>query len=430
MIFIDHIPPALQGFLDATVAAASAPQAAWIREVTLAMAVAMTRRNVVSLDLLLDPEERSRSALNDFFTESPWPAPAVLRAGTLWALAQMKLQAGERIEVILDGTQKAKRGKCMEALGFVKEAGSKEWVKGHRILLCLLRVRGVLLPWAVDLYVGEKFLKTEAGQALQERLPELRFRTLNEMAAEMIGSLPEDWASRFKVVVLMDSGFCNETACQAVRARGFHYVVAAQSTRVLVKSTGAGRKGKRIVLSACAPGRLKYQGRDVVLPPKRRGGRPRRFRVAEMAGELKGLGAVNVVFSQRRTDGSILCLVSSDPETDAREVAQAYGWRWEIEVATKALKGCLGLGQYQCRYYEGMVHHLHLSLLAHLTLTVAEFQRCGRKAWKQRAAHELPSVATMQTHLRQDLWRHLLARLRPHCSDTKLLERFERALAG
>lgn len=429
MLFIEQIPPELERFLGAAVAEASAPQQYWLMRMVLAMAVSMGKRNVNALWLLLDPEH-ARSTLNDFLTESPWSAPAALQSATLYVLAQMKLQPGERIEVILDGSQKAKRGGKMEALGWVKEAGSKEWRKGHRFLLCCLRVRGVLLPWAVDLYLSEKFLTSESGRALQARLPEIRFRTLNEMAAALLGSLPADWSTQYEVVVLMDSGFCNETACRAVRARGFHYVVAAQASRVLVKRTGPRGKGRRCVLRTHAPGRLHYQGRDVRLPPKRRGGRPRLFRVAEDRGMLRGLGEVTVVYSRRASDGNVLSLVSSDTSADAREIALAYGWRWEIEVATKALKQRLGLGQYQCRYYEGMVHHLHLSLLAHLLLTAAELERRGPNAWTHSATLELPSVAILQTRLQRELWRSLAQRLRLTCADTHLLARIDRALGA
>jgi SRSO17 transposase len=293
-----------------------------------------------------------------------------------------------------------------------------------------------MLPWAVDIYLSKKFLASPLGHALKERISETRFRTMNEMAADVIRGLPAEWKGRYEVVVLMDSGFCNETACNAVREMGFTYVVAAQSTRVLVKSTGSGRRGKRIVLREYASGRLRYQGSNVVLPAKRADGRQRRFRVAEVVGRLKGLGEVKVVFSQRRSDGNCLPIVTNDLEMDAREVARAYGWRWEIEVAIKALKGCLGFGQYQCRYYEGMVHHLHLSLLAHLSLTAAELARRGRTA-RSRAALQLPSVAVLRNRLRRDLMRSIISELHPQgvsrdawpAAVQRAVARLERALA-
>lgn len=407
MLFVDQMPTELKSYFRVLCAEVSVPQQVWLAKTILVMAVAHGRRNVKSLHALLDPEEFVRSTMNDFFTESPWRAAEALRSGTLHILEQLKLEAGEEIQIILDGSQKAKRGEHMEALGWVKEAGSKEWRKGHRYLLCYLRVRGWCLPWAIDLYLSKKFLRTEAGKALRHRRPELHFRTLNEMSADILATFPEDWAKRFQVKVLLDSGFCNSTVCAAVLARGFHYIVAAQSSRVLVVKGTAKSCGRRVVLNTYAPGRLRYQGQEVLLPPKRPGARKRRFRVAAVRGTLKGLGEVTVVFSQRRSDNHVLCLVASDPTADARQVALDYGWRWEIEVTIKGLKQCLGLGQYQCRYYEGMVHHLHLSLLAHQLLCVAG-QTVGTKKPSKRAAHSVPSTRELQAQLRLVLWEQIL----------------------
>jgi hypothetical protein len=427
MLFIAQTPTSLQAFFQATVVQATVPQQQWLIDTTLAMALSMGRRTVKGLSALMDPN-RARSSLNDFFSQSPWPAADVLQRGTLWVLDQMNLQPGEDIFFILDPTQKAKRGTKMDALGWIKEARSEEWRRGHRILLGYLRVRGVMLPWAVDLYLSKKFLASPSGEALKARRPGLAFRTMNEMAAEMIEMLPEEWGHQYNVKVLLDSGFCNDIVPNAALACGFQVVVAAQSNRVLVKSTKAGELGKRVKLGRYAPGRLRYQGRGIRLPPKRPGGRHRDYRIAEAMGTLRGLGEVKVVFSQRRSDGSILCLVSTDVDADARAVASAYGWRWEIEVAIKGLKQRLGLGQYQCRYYEGMVHHLHLSLLAHLVLTFAELQRRGQKAYKRTAALNLPSIRVLQIRIRQRVWRDLAARLRVNCRDHEFVNRFERAL--
>ena len=240
--------------------------------------------------------------------------------------------------------------------------------------------------------------------------------------------MPVEWKGRYQVRFLLDSGFCNSTVCNAITEQGFEYVVAAQSTRVLVKSTEAGKKGKRVVLREYAPGRLRYQGQDIRLPAKRAGGGCRWFRVDEATGKLKGLGQIKVVFSQRRSDGSILPLVTSDLALDAREVALAYGWRWEIEVAIKGLKQRLGLGQYQCRCYEGTVHHLHLTLLAHIALTAAEFARNGKNAWKKKKTHQPPSIRTLQNRLRKEMWQAILDELHAQNVNPEVIHRFERVL--
>jgi SRSO17 transposase len=429
MLYIGKVPQELETYLEGAVEMVSRPQKQWLLISTLAMAVAFSRRNVKALSAMLD-FDRVRSTFNDFLSKSPWPAPKALQNAALRAVERMDLPPGEEIFLIMDCTQKVKRGEHMEGLSWVREANETQWRKGHRLLLAYLLIRGVMIPLAVDLYLSEKFLSSPTGKALRQRSPDIRFRTTNEMAADILRRIPDELSKRFQITVLLDSGFCNDTVCDAVIAKGFHYVVAAQSTRILVKNAREGRKGRRVVLGEHAPGLVRYQGTNILLPPKSGGGQWRSFRIAEVVGGLRGLGQVKVVVSRRASDGSILCLATSNQGLSAREVVQAYGWRWEIEVTIKGLKGRLGLGQYQCRCYEGMVHHLHLSLLAHLVLTTAELGRRGYTAFNQCAALRLPSIRVLQNRLRRRLWRDILEQLRPKCSDHTIIQRLERALGA
>ena len=173
---------------------------------------------------------------------------------------------------------------------------------------------------------------------------------------------------------------------------------------------------------------LRYQGRDVELEPKRPGGAKRRFRLATQTGEMRGIGRIRCVFSKRKSDGNVLTLVTSDLDLTAEEVATGYGWRWEIEVTIKALKQHLGLGEYQHRWFEGAVHHLQLSCLAHLLLTSVELDRLGKKAQCKNAVLPVPSVRKLQNRLRAVIWRDILRQLRsPSCRD-EIIHHLERSL--
>ena len=100
MLYIDQIPLQLKGLMDSICQALTKPQADKLPALILAMAACGGRKTVKSLSMVLDPEW-ARSSLNDYFTESPWPAPDVLRAGTLSVLDRMRLQPHERIELIV-----------------------------------------------------------------------------------------------------------------------------------------------------------------------------------------------------------------------------------------------------------------------------------------------------------------------------------------
>jgi len=430
MLSIGEIPAGLQSFFGVCRAEGglSKPQYEHFWPLVLAFAVTLGSRNVSRLYACLQ-SETCRQKVNDFLTESPWDGTRVLTAACLFALALLKLKDGEELQILLDGTQKLKRGKKIEALGKVKDATHKYPAPGHRYLLVYLRVRGIMLPWRVSLYLPKKWLATPEGQA-HCRATGAGFKTLNQLAVEAIQALPPDWKKRYRVTVLMDSGFCNKVVCPAIRAAGFHFVTVAQMSRKLTKVKKNGQPGKTVKLSAYARGRVKYQGQNVTLPAQRSGGKPRHFRVAEDLGLLKGLGLVKCVYSRRQSDGNLLVIVASDTTRSAREIALAYGLRWGIEVTIKGLKGRLGLGTYPQRYIEGAVHHLHLSLLAQLALIVAELQGAGSKTYCTKHAPQFPSLRQLQDSLRAKVWRRLLSQLRDSRSAPRVLKYMERALAA
>jgi hypothetical protein len=425
VITIGRVPKILEPFVSHLRFWFSQPQYAHFCPLLIGFAVHFGRRNVKSLYACMQ-ERTCRQKLNDFMVESPWPDERVLAEAAEFTLQRMKPKKGERLEILIDGSSKRKRGQHMDALGYIHEAGTPGFIPGHKYLLVLLRFRGVILPWAVDLYIPEKFFRTPEGRDLAQRTGR-RFRTLNEMAAQILAAMPVDWAEHFRVYVLMDSGFCNPTVCSAIRAQGFHFICAAQSSRNFWVDRGP-KKARKVHLSTHAPGVLRYQGRDVELEPKRRGGARRRFRLATQTGTMKGIGRVRCVFSKRKSDGNVLTLVTSDLDLSAEEVATGYGWRWEIEVTVKALKQHLGLGEYQHRWFEGALHHLHLSCLAHLTLTFVELDRLGQKAQRANAVLQLSSTRDLQNRLRAMIWRDTLAQLRrPSCRE-EIIHHLERSL--
>jgi hypothetical protein len=425
VITIGGVPKILEPFVANLRFWFSKPAYAHFCPLLIAFAVSFGRRNVNSLYACMQERTR-RQKLNDFMVESRWADPEVLQDAARFALMQMKPRQGERLDILIDGSGRRKRGRHMDALGFIREAGTPGCIPGHKYLLVLLRFRGVILPWAVDLYIPKKFFKTVAGRDLAQRTGR-RFRTLNEMTAAILAAMPVDWAEQFKVYVLIDSGFCNPTVCSAVREKGFHFICAAQSSRSFLMDRGR-RTPKKVHLSTHAPGVLRFQGRDVALEPKRRGGAQRRFRLATQTGTMKGIGRVRCVFSKRKSDGSVLTLVTSDLDLSAEEVATGYGWRWEIEVTIKALKQHLGLGEYQHRWFEGALHHLHLSCLAHLALTVVELNRLGPKAQKANAVLQLPSTRELQNRLRAIVWQGTLTQLRRSSCREEIIHHLERSL--
>ncbi len=87
-----------------------------------------------------------------------------------------------------------------------------------------------------------------------------------------------------------------------------------------------------------------------------------------------------------------------------------YETRWAIEVLMKELKGSLGLGQYQMQSWIGIVRHLHLVALSHLTLTHHATKRLGAKAKQPHKDVPLPTFSQRLTAFREDIHREQITR--------------------
>lgn len=56
------------------------------------------------------------------------------------------------IYVVLDDTQKRKRGRRMQAVSKLFLHAEKVYARGHTVLSCALVYRGVIIPYAVSLW--------------------------------------------------------------------------------------------------------------------------------------------------------------------------------------------------------------------------------------------------------------------------------------
>lgn len=397
MFLIAGIPRALKRFFSNVEHLFEKRQWPHLCSLVLVYALAYGRRNIRHLNLFLkDPERRQRR--QDFLVESPWGGGAVLQTVARAILESMEPQQGELLELLLDLSHTSKRGKTMEAAHRYFDPVTKSYQWGHAFLLGVLRFRGVVLPWDIRAWVPRKFCRSPRGKALG-----LKFRNSSQLAAEVIRDFPKDLAASFRVRVLFDCGFLNETVVDACHERDFRFISVGKSNRVFFPCGYAGKRR----LSSYGPGVLRTCGKNIQLPGARK---PARFRVATRVGYMRGLGTVQVVFSQRLSDRSFVSLVTDDTELSARDVVSGYRGRWSIEVTLKLLKQYLGLGQYQTTRYEGLIHHLHLCLISFQLLTTLGL-RDSAEELSSGAAIELPSIPALQDRLRVIVARDHMRRL-------------------
>lgn len=343
-------------------------------------------------------DRRSRQAISNFLTLAEWNAPQLLAETALEQLKRLGLRPGDTLYLVLDDTQKRKRGKLMAAVSKIFLHAEKVYAQGHTILGAAWVYRGVLLPCAVKLWASREACRQSQSQP--DPIDRLPFRTLTGMAADVVAGL--ELPPGVRPIVLFDSYYlCHEVA-QACDKRGWKYVGAAKKNRNFFPD---GRPRDRRKLGAYGREVLRRDGRPVKV-------RAKKYRLAERVGHLKHLGRVKLVFSRRPGDAAWVCLVTNETRWCKTTVLSHYLRRWGIEQFFKASKQNLGLGDYHLLRYRGIERYLCLVLIAYLLLTHLALDAPDAKAQlTKRADLRVPSIPQLQQDLRRHLWNHVLDRL-------------------
>ena len=385
----------------------------YFRLFVLLIAFAWGRRNVCSLYRYLDETDQPhRSRFNNFLNLTRWPPAVVLALKAQELLAGLSPQPGETVELILDDSKKRKRGKAMQAVGWMKDPLTNASMRGHQYVTAVLSFRGYTIPLGVRLYV-----KKEDCRRLQRP-----FHKTTELAAALIREFQRPQG--VQVRVLFDSFYLCPVVVKACRSKGFHFISTLKSNRNLFKN---GRK-----LKAGAYGRnLFRQGRQTkkTFAIQKEHGSVRYTRVDAGWMKVSSLGRLHVVFSRKQGERKILGLVSDDPKLSARQIIMAYDHRWQIEVFFKDGKQLLGLGHYQNLSCEAAVNHLHLVFLAYALLTHMAIHDGRRAQGRQRRARRR-STADLQNELRRLVWDDLTKHLRHFSSGTEVIKELRRLLVA
>jgi SRSO17 transposase len=376
----------------------------YFRNLVLVIAFAHGRRNISNLYRHLEAE-RHRTRYNNFLHLDRWEQEAGLFQTASEMLASLKPRRGERMFFIVDDSKHRKRGKHMEAVGWVHDPVTGKSVRGHLYVTAVVTFRGAIFPWGIRLY------------AKKEHCPKLGipFAKTTELAAELIESFTPP--AGVKVTVLFDSYYLCKTVVNACRAKGFRFASTLKANRNLF------RGGRKLKAGS-------YSGRAY------RRGQKKSLRVGEAtyrlvdAGSMDvgDLGPLHVVFSRKGEERKVLGIVSDDPELSAEGVVEVYAHRWSIEVFFKDVKQHLGLGQYQNGSYRAAVTHLHLVCFAYALLTHLRLEGAQGKSKKRHAA--LMSTSEAQNELRRLVWRDLVAYLEELPDGGSIVKELERLMVA
>jgi len=359
----------------------------YFRTLVLLVGIGWGRRNVSSLCRHLDARRQPhRSRFNNFLLVGRWDCEGALRKKAMELLARLKPRRGETVELIIDDSKKEKRGKRMDAVGWIHDPVSNRLIRGHQYVKATLRFRGHTIPFGIRLYVKEQ----DCGDL------SVAFRKTTQLAAELIRSFQRP--KGVKVRVLFDSYYLCPVVVKACRHQGFRFVSTLKSNRNLFKN---GRKLKAGIYGK----NLFRRARKTTLILRKGSGRVRYAYVDAGRLTVGHLGPLHVIFSRKKGAPGPLGIVTDDPNLSAQAVIRAYDSRWSIEVFFKDAKQLLGLGQYQNGAYRAAVTHLHLVCFAYALLTHIAIEREGAQGKRKNAARL--STGDLQNELRRIVWNDL-----------------------
>ena len=339
-------------------------------------------------------DRRTRQAIADFLKKAAWDAPEVLRQQAMDILAQLGCKAGDTVYLLLDDTQKRKRGKRMDALKKIFLHAEKVYATGHTMLGAVLVFRGVVIPFRISLWAPKAFC--QASRKEPNPADRITFRKLTELAAEAVDALV--LPAGVKGIVLFDSYYLCPVVTRTCQRKNFRYVGVAKKNR---KFYPDGRPWDKRRLSRYGANVLRREGRVTKVGGKK-------HRLAERVGNLSKLGRVKLVFSRRPHESCWITLVTDETRWSTKTVLSHYLSRWGIEVFFKMSKQYLGLGDYQLLRYRGIERYLCLVLIAYLLLTHLALQELDAKAKRGKNDLRLPSVPQMQELLRMKLWNDVI----------------------
>ena len=155
-------------------------------------------------------------------------AHSLLRQKALDTLRKLGWRACDTVYVVLDDTQQRKRGKKMDAVKKLFLHAEKVYAPAHIFVTCALVYRGVVIPYAVRLWLPKEFSRGEG----------IPFRKLTELAAEMLTQLA--LPGKGKVIALFDSYYLCPVVVRMCESRGWAYISVAKKTATSFRRAATG----------------------------------------------------------------------------------------------------------------------------------------------------------------------------------------------
>ena len=410
-LIIQHFEP-LCGFLMPLIALLSQPQQRHALNVVGALLVCGSKHKcLTTLTAMLRVAHADHFALADFFRASGWCPLEIRRAVLRTQMAvvgRVLREGGENLPIYL----------CVDDSLAVKDAGTSaleavSWHHDHVKQRAQMRVKGTTyskaarfvtvtgcvhglsFPLSWRLYLSSKQVKKL--NAKRKTQSKLTFNTLIELVQQMLDEIEPQLPKSARVIVLFDSWYASTDLLNDILRRGWQFVCAVKSNRILLDSSSKSSSKKSLGSPMSAYWRkLSRQRIKRVTTHSTKGSHTYHTRCT--TGWLRGVTTpVVAVFSKRHLrKPHVACFITSDKRLRAQGLLRCYAFRWHCETDNFLLKERLGLADFRLHAVEAVHRWFCLVFAAYAFVRIRIAQ-----SWLAQPSQPVPSfhdvIAEQQT---------------------------------
>jgi hypothetical protein len=322
-------------------------------------------KTLAALTRLLLLAHADQFALADFLRVSPWNAEQLrsrMTGAVLLAAGALQKRLGtDKIVLAVDdslcvkdfGTRK------LPAVGlFYDHVEQRRQTRNHSNAsryICLMLVLGPFsFPLSWRLYLKRR----QVRKLRRNGNSDIVFLTTHQLVEQMLKEVDTHLPAG-QVYVLFDSWYASQGMFKAVRKRGWHFICASRSNRLL----------SGVPLNQLWRKLAQQRTRRITLRSTK-GKRTYRARITR--GRVRGcVHDVAVVITKRhRRDLTPAYFMSSDSALSATAILKCYSLRWNCELGNWWLKQRLGLADYRMRSLQGCMRWHALIFVAYAFLCV------------------------------------------------------------
>jgi hypothetical protein len=330
MIKILKAPLQLEPFLDEFWDLFTKPSYGSFRDLCAALSVCDKSKTVANLcDTMADCRKgkKARSSYNWFFSDANWDENEVAQRKVDLFIEHLSLKNDDKMLLIIDDTYNEKEGTQTDGVGKFYDHSKEAYIWGNNFVTSVVQSKGLFIPHKAKMYVKDEHENEN-------------FKTKLELAYEDIIE-PLKIPKNIHLYIVFDSWWFSADLFNKCLNLGHNIVCQIKSD----KKVGINNNISYHVKDMANQIEDKYFIKTTVNVR----GKKKTYYTFEKDVILDKIGAVKLVISKRKKDGTTKYIISTNKFLSSKEIISIYEDRWDIETAHRETNQKLGFKDYQLR---------------------------------------------------------------------------------